>query len=682
MTEERRRGTGARGLTVASLAAAVLLFGGGPGLVPEGLAAQEPSGSEREIRRPIPEPVVAPRFFRNALRAGTRSQDGRPGPGYWQQEASYEIDARLDPATARLRGSEVVHYRNRSPDSLRVLVMHLHQNLHRKGTVRNEPQEITGGVDLDRVAVNGTVLHPRGMGPGPSYEVNATLLVLHPERPVAPGDTAEIAVDWALTLPRSGAGRMGWSEKELYFVAYWFPKMAVYDDLRGWDAQPYLGNAEFYDGFADYDVSLTVPAGWTVMATGELRNPDDVWTRMTRERLEQAAGADTIIPVADRSDRERGTVTAETGTGYLTYRYTAERVRDFAWTTSDVQSWSATSAVVPDRDGDGSDDRVLIHSFWRPDRAPLWEDQALYGKHAVEHHSRYTGFAYPWSHMTSVEGADIIGGGMEYPMLTVMGPYTGRAAEDLYNVTSHEIAHMWIPMVASTNEKRYAWMDEGSTTFLEDQGRPEYWPGTDAHAEEMRSYLRVARAGIEEPLMRHGDYYPPGPGYGIASYPKPASLLVTLRALLGEDAFLDGYRGFIDDWAYKHPTPWDFFNAFERAADRELDWFWSAFYFETWTLDHAVAGVEREDGRPVIVVEDRGWAPMPARLTVETTEGGTLHRTVPVSRWLAGHTRARVALPASVGEVVRVELEPEDLFPDVNRGNDVWTREGSGSGSL
>jgi aminopeptidase N len=275
--------------------------------------------------------------------------------------------------------------------------------------------------------------------------------------------------------------------------------------------------------------------------------------------------------------------------------------------------------------------------------------------------------------MTSVEGADIIGGGMEFPMLTLIGGYEGRSSQDLYNVTSHELAHMWIPMVVGTNEKRYAWMDEGSTTFLENQSRYEYWPGTDAHALEQENYLVAARADAEEPLMRHGDYYESG-GYGVASYAKPSTLLVTLRHLLGEETFLNVYRSFIRDWAYRHPTPWDLFNAFEREAAVELDWFWQAFYYETWRIDHAVVGVEAGSSGTVVRIEDRGTAPVPVSVRVETSSGSVIDREIPVNRWLTGATSAEIRIPAAAGTVTRVVVDPEGALPDVDRTNNVWRR--------
>jgi hypothetical protein len=556
---------------------------------------------------------------------------------------------------------------------LRFVTLYLYQNLHAEGVVRNSPQEITGGVKLQRVTAMGEELEEGDLRMDPSYTVEGTVMSLRPPADLEVGDTLTLEIDWEVTLPQNGSGRMGNSEGEVFFVAYWFPKMAVFDDMRGWDAEPYMSGAEFYDDFGDYRVSLSVPGGWSVMATGELENPEEVFTATTLERLAEASVSDTRVEIATAEDLGAGRVTMGQPGGWQTYRFQADSVRDFAWTTSNAQRWDATSAVVPDRDGDGAADRVLIHSFWREDRAPLWEDQWLYGKQAIEHHSRYTGFSYPWPHMTSVEGADIIDGGMEFPMLTLMGAYEDRAPQDLFNVTSHELAHMWVPMTVGTNEKRYAWMDEGSTTFLEDQSRMEYWPGVDHHRIEAGMYLRTAAAGLEQPLMRHGDWYEPGPGYGIASYNKPATLMVALRALIGRDTWEEAYRTFISEWAFKHPTPWDFFNTFERFAGQDLDWFWTSYYFETWTLDFEVTSVQPKiGGGASIRVENRGLAPYPVVVRIHTTGEGVIERSVEVEHWLGGRRSVVLDIPASAGSVTRVEVDPSGYAPDADRSNNFW----------
>lgn len=635
-----------------------------------GLAAQESA-----VRRAVPGPVAVPSFLERALARGWRSEDGSPGANYWQQGVTYDLEARLDPETGKLEGNVVILWANNAPATLPTVQLHLHQNLHTEGSPRSAVQEITGGVTLTSVAVDGEPVLDRPLREGPGYQVEGTIMTIRPSLTVEEGDTLEIEIAWEMEIPQNGSGRMGYSDREMYFIAYWFPKMAVFDDLRGWDAEPYLGAAEFYDGFGDYRASITVPAGWTVMATGELENPEEVYTRRTLDRIEEAANSDERVEIATAEDIRAGLVTVDDPSGWVTYRFSADNVRDFTWTTSNVQRWDATSAVVADRDEDGTEDRVLIHSFWREDRAPLWEDQWLYAKQAIEHHSEYTGLAYPWPHMTSVEGADIIGGGMEFPMMTLIGPYEDSDPQDLFNVTSHELGHMWIPMIVGSNEKRHAWMDEGSTTFLEDQSRMEYWPGVDHHRVEAQGYYQVAGMGLEQSMMRHGDWYAPGPGYGIASYPKPATLMVALRGLLGEEVWEEAYRTFIAEWAFKHPSPWDFFNTFERFAEQDLDWFWTSYYYETWTMDHSVLSVTpHTGGGATVIIQDLGTAPYPAKLRIHTTKGGIVEREIAVEHWLDGNRRAEIELPASVGSVTRVEVDPSGYEPDVDRSNNFWPR--------
>jgi hypothetical protein len=649
----------------------------GAALFPGGAAwAQSvPAAASVAPTGPVPAPVVTPAYFDAAVRRGSRTTDGKPGPSYFTNSSSYDLKARLDPATARLDGEAEIRYVNNGPFPLRLLVLHLYQNLHKAGAMRNSPQEVTGGVELSKVSVGGVVLEPGDLHAGAGYSVEGTVMTVRPPEALERGDTVVLSLAWATTLPQNGAGRMGYSNKEVYFVAYWFPKMAVFDDLRGWDAEPYLSNAEFYDGFGDYRVSLTVPAGWTAMATGRLVNGEEVYTPATLARLAQAATSDAKVEVATEADLREGRVTQPGVNGWLTYRFEALKVRDFAWTTSNVQRWDATSAVVPDRDGDGADDRVLINSFWRESRAPLWEGQWLQAKQSIEFHSRFTGLSYPWPHMTSVEGADIVGGGMEFPMLTLIGPYEGEEPQALFSVTSHELGHMWIPMIVGANETRNAWIDEGSTTFLEGESRVALWPGVDHHRIEAQSYLDVAAAGLEQPLMRHGDWYEPGPGYEVASYSKPATLMVALREIMGWAKWEEAYRTFLSEWAYKHPTPWDFFNTFERFAGEDLDWFWTSFYFETWTVDFdAVSALASPQTGTVVRVANRGLAPFPVKVRITTSAGGVIDQDIPVQHWLEGRRWVEIQVPASAGSVTRVEVDPLATVPDVDRTNNFWPR--------
>ncbi|HEU4564018.1 MAG TPA: M1 family aminopeptidase, partial [Gemmatimonadaceae bacterium] len=320
---------------------------------------------------------------------------------------------------------------------------------------------------------------------------------------------------------------------------------------------------------------------------------------------------------------------------------------------------------------DGRPDTSMIHTLWRPERrAWAWDQSARYARHSVEFLSRFL-WPYPYPHMTAMDGPTSCSG-MEYPMMTCIGGR--RDTLSLYSVTVHEIGHMWFPMQVGSDEKRYAWQDEGLTRFNQAQGMREFFHGYDLERIARDQYLALARAGGEVELMRHGDRYPIGsPAYGVASYAKMATNLASLRALLGEETFLRAYREYGRRWVNKHPTPYDFWNSFEDVAGRDLDWFWRTWWFETWTLDHAVASVETRGGATEITIEDRGLAPMPARLAVTRADGTTERLEVPVEVWLAG-ARRHVLRVAAAPAVTSVVLDPEQRFPDIDRSNDAWRR--------
>lgn len=655
------------------LLAAALAFAaaaGVPASAPAAAQDVDPAG-EASGERPSPDAVLPPRGYRAAVEAGTRSADGSPGPGYWQQWADYRIRARLDPGDHTVEGQARIVYENRSPDTLRHLYLHLHQDLYREGAVRNEPVETTGGVRLDRVAVDGTEL-PEGTDDGPGYRREATLLRLEPDAPLPPGAETRISVEWSFRVPGAGTGRMGRSGGDLYFVGYWYPQMAVYDDVVGWHTDPYLARGEFYAGYGRYDARLEVPEGWVVRATGRLQNAEDVLPSRVRKRLERAGRSDSVVHVVREDELGPGGATRTSEDGTLEWRFVAGGVRDFAFSATRRSLWDAARSPVGDRDGDGEVEHTRVEALYRPE-ADRWERTWRYARHSIDFLSRFTGASYPWPHMTALEGGGVIGGGMEFPMMTLMGDYEARGDSALYYVTAHELAHMWIPMQVGTDEKRYAWMDEGTITFLENQARKEYFPGRDHDVPDLESYLEVARAGDEVPVMTWMDYQYP-PAGNVPNYQKPGSLLVALRHVLGDETFREALSTFLHEWSYRHPYPWDLFRTFERVSGRDLEWFWRSWYYETWSLDHAVAGVEQSGGEATVRVEDRGWGIMPVPLEVELADGTTTTRTIGVEPWLEGDREASATIEAD-SPVVRVEIDPERDLPDVDRQNNVWTRE-------
>lgn len=635
-----------------------------------------PASTSFQPERPIPYPIEEPWDFQAAVEEGTRSYDGTPGPNYFTNTYSYKLDAELVPSDTMLYGEADISYTNNSPDTLNFMLFELAQNLHKEGVPRADFAEITGGVDINRISIGGTELQERGRN-RPTYAVRGTNLIIYPNERIYPGDNIELEIDWQFKVPQAGAsGRMGYSRDNLFFIAYWFPHVATYDDLHGWFGDNFTGNAEFYHDFGDYEINITAPEQWLVMSTGEFLNAEEVLNTEIFERYQQAGQSDEVITIASFNDFGNVTTSGEDGT--VTWKFKANKVRDIAFSATYASQWDAVRTPVGDLDGDGLTDYSRINAFWR-ESAPLWENAAEYTAHPISYLSEYTGIVYPWPHMTSVEGADIIGGGMEFPMMTIMGSYNNpnpnipkaQKEQALYNVTAHEIAHMWIPMIVSNNERRHAWMDEGATTFHEAKARWDKFPDSFSRLDEFSGYLPIAGTYLEGEIMRWSDYHYPGPAYGVASYPKPASVLIALEGVLGEDLFKDAWRTFMERWAYKHPSPYDMFNTFEDVSGRELDWFWRSWYFETWELDQAVADVIQADGEATIVIEDLGKVPMPVDLTITFEDGSQTKTRIEVEEWLQGKrtTTTTIKAPSPVNRVV---IDADHYFPDVDRQNNSW----------
>jgi len=616
--------------------------------------------------RPIPYPVFETAAFRRAVERGTRTRTGAPGPKYWTQYARYALRAELDPATKRLTGEGRIQYQNRSPDTLRLIAVHLYQNLFAPGSARNVEVPPTDGMELSRVVAQGRPL-PQLRDVDASvqagFQIEGTIAWIKLPTALAPGGTAEFQFSWKFTIPPDGAPRSG-TDGEVFMISYWYPQIAVYDDVNGWQTDRYMGNAEFYMGWADYDVALTVPAGWLIGATGEVKNANEVLTPAVRERLAAARRSPEVVHIVAEGDRGAGKSTTLGAGGKVTWLFDARNVRDFAWGTSDKYLWDATQAAFGDT--------ATINSFYRPSRvAWAWDQSARYAKHAIEFLSGFL-WPYPYPQMTALDGV-VSCSGMEYPMITCIGGQRDTLA--LYSVTVHEFGHMWFPMQVGSDEKRHAWQDEGLTRFNQAQAMRSFFGGYDLERIVRDAYLGFARSGDEVELMRHGDLYPVGTdAYSVASYQKMATNMVALRALLGDDVFMKAYREYGRRWTSKHPTSYDFFHTFDDVSGRDLSWFWRTWFYETWTLDQAITDVQSSGDSATITVEDRGLAPMPVRLAI-TRQGVTRveRREIPVDVWLRGERRATLRVSASP-KITKVEIDPENAFPDIDRTNNRWGR--------
>lgn len=601
--------------------------------------------------RVVPYPIDLPTGFEAAIEAGTRTRTGEPGAKHWSNYARYNIAIEVDPEASRISGTAKMTYVNRSPDDLKSLTVHLYQDMMRAGRMRTRSIVTTDGFELKEVRVDGEKVRARAR--------DTKLTVRLPEA-IPSGGEETIEIDYAFNIPKAGtAPRMGYEGDKVIYLGYWYPQFAVYDDVEGWVADPYRGNGEFYMGYADYDLAITAPVGYIVRATGVLQNPKDVLTKQSQERLELAREQREIVHIVDPDDLEAGDATAQSKSGKLTWKFHAEKVRDAAVSLGRTYLWDATHAVVKDKHGPGQDGTCMIHSVFEKN-AGDWIRGAEYARHTIEYMSEHV-YPYQWPHMTACEG--IIGGGMEYPMMTIIG---GRRPA---GTIAHELIHMWFPMLLGSNEKRYAWQDEGFTSFWTTMCRDDFSKRTNGGKRSVLSVGNAIGRGRDVACMRHGDTYGTD-SFGFASYSKTEAILHQLRGLIGDELFFKAFKKYARDWAFKHPYPYDFFNTFSRVAKQDLAPYFRTWFFETWSLDHAIADVAVKGNKTTVKIQDNGRAVHPCVVEVTYDDDRKERQVVDTKTWWQG---AEVTLKFS-GKAVEVLLDPDVQTIDADRDNNRWRK--------
>jgi hypothetical protein len=601
----------------------------------------------------------------NTVRTGS----GAPGRDYWQQRVDYVIRASLDTASRSLRGEERITYHNNSPDTLRYLWLQLDQNLFRTDSRGHRVMDqrgrygaaaAEGGVRI--LKVTAPAASARGRAPAPvalTYLVNGTVMRVDLDRPLAPGARRALEIGWSF-LFGPNRSRMGIEDIDggtIYEVAQWYPRLAVYDDVRGWNTEQYYGQGEFYLEYGSFDVSLTVPADLLVAATGTLRNPETVLTATQRRRLAHARTSDTTVVIRGRDEVGDSASRPRAEFGTLTWRFTADSVRDFAWAASRSFVWDAVGV---------NEGRTLAMSFYPPSAETLWKDATRYAKQALEYYSAQWA-PYPYPVASNIRGVE---GGMEYPMIVFCNRPT---PETLYSVTTHELGHTWFPMVVGSNERRYAWMDEGFNEFINYYDWIDRFGRPPEHRGSIRDYLLMAKSGHERPIMSFADQLP-GELVSPTAYDKPALALRLLReAVLGPDRLDPAFREYFRRWAYRHPTPADFFRTIEDAAGEDLSWFWRAWFYSTAQLDQAVDSVALADSSGVesrIFLRNPGGMPMPVELALLLDDGTTVPLRLPAEIWF--HGDRHMAIVPGPRKVNRVTIDPDGVYPDVRRENNRW----------
>ena len=647
-------------------------------LAPALLAAQPPRTPfpERAIRRDIPMTGA----IRRAHAAGTRDSTGRPGRAWWQLRTDYRIAVRLDAPSSRLTGQARVTVHNGSPDDLSQIALRLDPNHFLFGVPRAAPwvpAEQTDGMVITDLRVAGRPVRLDGQAP-PSPAADwlqsprSTLARLRLSQPVKARDSVTLEVTWSHKLPGGPGGGHRMTQRwgdTLVQPTQWYPRVAMYDDLRGWDGELYLGPSEFYNPFGRFDVTIDVPAGWIMSGTGTLQNPEQVLTAAARERLARALASDSVTVVVGPDESGPGRATAPGDPeGRLRWRFVADSVNDFAWAGARQFVWKATRATIPGRGP------VPIHMVHLPGRARPFERAGPITRHALEFYSRLW-FPYPFAQLTLQDGPSA---GMEYPM--VINSNQGAA--------DHEAGHQWWPMVVANNETWYGWMDEGFNQYMnilsdaDAEGKPPVLDGLG------QSYGRTANNEAEPPMMWNANYAGPQ-FYGFTTYSKTPLMLSALGGIVGDTAVQRAQREFGTTWMFKHPSPWDWMFFMQRALGQDLGWFWNAWLFGAESVDHRIAKVSTQGFRTSVTVAHDGQMPAPIVLDVQFAATGpairlmknavmldatTARVTVPVSVWFDGRRQHTVDLVFGGRKVERITLDAQGRFPDRQPADNVWPK--------
>lgn len=606
--------------------------------------------------------LFVPRQIQRAFDKETRSRDGLPGKNYWQNRAEYKIDVSLDLPTRRVDGVADIRYFNQSPDTLKTIRLKLAHDLWRKGGQRGydlTPSDITdAGVDVQRLSVGGKPVE------NPNKLKANTFLNIKLETPLPPGRPVQLGIQWSYIAPAgTDAPRECVCDSTSWFLAYWYPQVAVYDDLHGWADAPYNGVYEQYNDFSDYEVRVQVPSNVMVWATGELQNASEIFQPEFLGRFERAKTASNVIKIFSPEDYADKTRFFKATDKTHTLRYKASGVPDFAFAISDHFLWDATSVVVDDSTGR----RTLVAAAYDPKSKDYYEVCKI-AQQGIRLMSTYLpGYPYPYPAMTVFNGND----GMEFPM---MCNDASTHPQSPVGLTVHEISHTYFPFMMGINEQYYAWMDEGWASFfdvtLSDTIKNEK-TGT------IRNYAASAGTDNDIPPMAPSRFLN-SPAYRVAAYTRPQAAYFTLLDMLGYEKFHACMKTYMNRWKGKHPMPFDFFNTWNAASGQDLDWFWKAWFFD-WGYPDLAVKVEKVKKQEWIIVENKGTMPVALHAEVEYSDGSkeTLHQTAAVwmqaSKFSAQPTlRKEYSLKPSKNLPIKKVTLGHRFVADANTKDNVW----------
>jgi hypothetical protein len=606
-----------------------------------------------------------------------RSASGEPGPKYWQNRADYKIACTLDTSNHSVNGTVEITYTNNSPDNLKFLWLQVDQNIYKQESRASATTTQTGGRWANASYTQGDVIKSVSVEEGgqkyaPQYNTTDTRMQVWLQQPLkSSGNKIKLTINYEFTVPEYGTDRMGRLKTKngwIYEVAQWFPRMEVYDDIQGWNTLPYLGAGEFYLEYGDVEYSVTTPSNLIVVGSGELQNEKDALTSTQISRLASARNSDKTVVI--RSADEIKDPKSRPSGGNITWRFKIQNTRDVAWAASKAFVWDAARINLP------SGKKSLAMSAYPVEsiKKDGWQRSTEMVKASIEYNSTKW-FEFPYPVATNVAG---IVGGMEYPGIVFCG-YQSTGA-DLWGVTDHEFGHTWFPMIVGSNERKYAWMDEGFNTFINELSTKNFNKGEYANFSFFAPEYRIAEAF--QPAMDALWTIPEviqQANLGVAAYDKPAMMLDALRdVVLGPQRFDVAFREYINRWAFKHPTPWDFFRTMENVAGEDLSWFWREWVLNNWKLDQKVIGVVYNENDPKngssITIENLDQMVMPVTALVKEENGKQYRIDLPVEVWQRGPVWTFNV--ASTSKITDVVLDPDKKLPDINRKNNTLNQKG------
>ena len=621
-----------------------------------------------------PQEAFAPDFYPEQGN-DIRTADGRPGHGYWQNRADYDITVSLNDIENTISGNVVINYTNNSPYPLSFVWLQLDQNLYNQSSKGLAATPIGGGRWSVRSAFNGgydiksVTITQNGKSASAKKMIDDTRMRIDlPSVLKNAGGKVSIKIEYSYNIPENGSdrtGRLKTSNGVMYDIAQWFPRMCVYDNLLGWNTQSYLGQGEFYLEYGNINYNINVPASHIVVGSGELINPQEVLTAKQLERLAQARKSDKTVllrsvdEVSDPSSRP-------IKTKRLTWKFRCLNTRDAAFATSAAFVWDAARINL------GSGKKALAMSVYPAEVATdsAWNRSTEYTKASIEFYSKYL-YTYPYPVATNVAG---IVSGMEYPGIVFCGVNAVRG--QLWGVTAHEFGHMWFPMIVGSNERKYGWMDEGFNTFINTLAGLDFNNGEYAETREL-SAKRFTNIFFNE---RSQNIYSIADlvhtyNFGTVLYRKPAFGLQLLREnIIGKERFDSAFRYYMHQWAFKHPTPWDFFHAMENHSGETLDYFWRGWFLNQWKIDMGVSDVAYVNNDPssgsTITVRCYEKLPMPLVIEVKEENGKTNRVSLPVEVWQRGDTWKFIY--KSTSKVQQVTLDPDSTLTDIDLSDNVW----------